>query len=107
MIKIKLAVAVLMARNFDSRIVLSLMLGTIGSAWNNLAPVHRSTKRVFAIENFGNTGAPEAAIDQPRVLPRPCPCCGGRMIVIETFERGCEPKHRPTPAPAAIGIDTS
>ena len=50
---------------------------------------------------------PEAAIDEPRVLPRPCPCCGGRMIVIETFERGCEPKHRPTPAPAPIRIDTS
>ena len=49
----------------------------------------------------------EAAIDEPRVLPRPCPCCGGRMIVIETFERGCEPKHRPTPAPAPIRIDTS
>ena len=42
-----------------------------------------------------------AAADQPRMLPRPCPCCGGRMIVIETFARGCEPKHRPTPAPAA------
>ena len=50
---------------------------------------------------------PEAAIDEPRGLPRPCPHCGGRMIVIETFERGCEPKHRPTPAPAAIRIDTS
>ena len=49
----------------------------------------------------------EAAIDEPRLLPRPCPCCGARMIVIETFERGCEPKHRPTPAPAAIRIDTS
>ena len=50
---------------------------------------------------------PEAAIDEPRVLPRPCPRCGGRMIVIETFERGCEPKHRPTPAPVPIRIDTS
>ena len=39
--------------------------------------------------------APEATIDQPRVLSQPCPCCGGRMIIIETFERGCEPKHRP------------
>ena len=48
-----------------------------------------------------------AAADEPRVLPHPCPCCGARMIVIETFERGCEPKHRPTPAPAAIRIDTS
>jgi hypothetical protein len=50
---------------------------------------------------------PKAAIDEPRVLPRPCPCCGGRMIVIETFGRGCEPKHKPTPALAAIRIDTS
>ena len=49
---------------------------------------------------------PKAALDEPRVLPRPCPCCGGRMIVIETFARGCEPKHRPT-SPPAIRIDTS
>jgi hypothetical protein len=47
------------------------------------------------------------AADQARMLPRPCPCCGGRMFIIETFARGCEPKHRPTPVPAAIGIDTS
>ncbi len=45
--------------------------------------------------------------DEARVLPRPCPCCGGRMIIIETFARGCEPKHRPTPAPMTIRIDTS
>jgi hypothetical protein len=44
---------------------------------------------------------------QPRVLPRPCPCCGGRMIIIETFARGCQPKYRPTPTPPAIRIDTS
>jgi hypothetical protein len=51
---------------------------------------------------------PEAAnADEPRILPGPCPCCGGRMIIIETFARGCEPKHRPTPASAVIRIDTS
>jgi hypothetical protein len=48
-----------------------------------------------------------AAIDEPRMLPRPCPCCGGRMFIIETFARGCQPKHPPTPASAAIRIDTS
>ena len=47
------------------------------------------------------------AADEPRMLPRPCPCCGGRIIIIETFARGCKPKHRPTPAPAQIRIDTS
>ena len=50
---------------------------------------------------------PEATADEPRVLPRPCPCCGRRMMIIETFARGCKPKHRPSPAPAAIRIDTS
>ena len=45
------------------------------------------------------------AADQPDVLPRPCPCCGGRMLVIEMFARGREPRHRPTPI--VIRIDTS
>jgi Putative transposase/Transposase zinc-binding domain len=48
-----------------------------------------------------------AAPDEPRVLPCPCPRCGGRMIVIEVFARGCEPRYPPTPAPTPIRIDTS
>jgi putative transposase/transposase-like zinc-binding protein len=48
-----------------------------------------------------------AAPDEPRVLPTRCPCCGGRMHVIEVFARGCEPRHRPTPTRAVIRIDTS
>jgi hypothetical protein len=37
----------------------------------------------------------------------PCPCCGGRMITIEIFERGSTPRHRPTGPITAIRIDTS
>ena len=44
-----------------------------------------------------------AATDQPT---HPCPCCGGRMNIIETFERGSTPRYRPPP-PTAIRIDTS
>jgi hypothetical protein len=40
-------------------------------------------------------------------LTRPCPCCGGRMIVIEIFERGGSPRSRPTASMVAIRIDTS
>jgi len=36
-----------------------------------------------------------------------CPCCGGRMIIIERFERGATPHHRPSPPTPAIRIDTS
>jgi hypothetical protein len=46
----------------------------------------------------------EAAADEPTgsALATPCPCCGGRMIVFETFEAGCQPRHAQT-----IRIDTS
>jgi hypothetical protein len=37
---------------------------------------------------------------------RRCPCCGGRMHVIETFARG-ETHHQPSPTPSLIRIDTS
>jgi hypothetical protein len=33
-----------------------------------------------------------------------CPCCGGRMIIIETFEPGCQPRQWPIPS---IGLDSS
>ena len=46
-------------------------------------------------ETVGNTDKPS------------CPCCGGRMIVIEVFERGATPRHRPTAPASAIRIDTS
>jgi putative transposase/transposase-like zinc-binding protein len=42
--------------------------------------------------------------DQPPMLAHPCPCCGGRMIVIETFEPGCSPRAHPI---GTIRIDTS
>ena len=32
---------------------------------------------------------------EPQTPSHPCPCCGGRMIIIETFERGCSPRTRP------------
>ena len=35
--------------------------------------------------------------DGPHVLALPCPCCGGRMIIIEAFGPGCPPEHRPIP----------
>jgi hypothetical protein len=42
-----------------------------------------------------------------QALARPCPCCSGRMFIIETFEAGCQPRHRPTAPRVAIRIDTS
>src|SRR5450755_504556 len=37
---------------------------------------------------------PDIVAEAPRTLPFPCRRCGGRMIVIETFAPGCEPRWR-------------
>jgi hypothetical protein len=50
---------------------------------------------------------PTAELEQACVQPRPCPCCGGRMIIIEVFARGETPRHRPSPKPPPMRIDTS
>ena len=48
-----------------------------------------------------------AEAEQPCALPRPCPCCGGRLLIIETFAPGCEPKHTPNVTLPMVRIDTS
>jgi hypothetical protein len=51
------------------------------------------------------TGDADATDDgEPQALSHPCPCCGGRMVIIETFERGAAPRYRPT---ASLRIDSS
>jgi Putative transposase/Transposase zinc-binding domain len=36
-----------------------------------------------------------------------CPCCGGRMIIIERFKSGATPHHQPTAQTVSISVDTS
>ncbi len=36
---------------------------------------------------------------EPADLRPPCPCCGGRMIIIETLQRWMAPRGPPAPAP--------
>jgi hypothetical protein len=48
--------------------------------------------------------AATAARDKP---DHPCPSCGGRMLIIDTFQAGTIPRHHPSAATVAVGIDTS
>jgi hypothetical protein len=53
----------------------------------------------------GEDGNVDAEDDDASPTPAyRCPCCGGRMIVVETFGAGITPRHR---TPGAIRIDTS
>ena len=74
---------------------------------NRVANIARARELLAVPSRSKEPHTAEARTDQARVLPRPCPCCGGRMIIIETFARGCQPKYRPTHAPVTIRIDTS
>ena len=73
----------------------------------NRAAYIAKTRQLLAVPVTEPKTAAAPEPDQPRTLPKPCPCCGGRMIIIETFARGCEPKHRPTHRRPLIRIDTS
>ena len=53
----------------------------------------------------GNTSCADA--NEPKPLSHPCPCCGGRMIIIETFQRSSSPRSRPSASTTIIRIDTS
>ena len=45
-----------------------------------------------------------AAVDPSKPT---CPCCGGRMIIIEVFARDATPRHQPTAPTNRVRIDTS
>ena len=49
-------------------------------------------------------GAATTAAEKPA---HPCPCCGCRMLIIETFEPDTTPRHRPSVTAILIRVDTS
>jgi len=74
---------------------------------NRAANLARARELLVFTSSTDKPETSNASTLDARVLPVPCECCGGRMIIIETFARGCQPRRRPTHAPAAIRIDTS
>jgi hypothetical protein len=77
-----------------------------GSRVENIARARALLGVSTAAEANNPATAEKVQTDSPRVLPRPCPCCGGRMLVIETFARGSMPRYRP-PSAEPVWIDTS
>jgi Putative transposase/Transposase zinc-binding domain len=62
---------------------------------------------VDAIKAANAKASTSAQPEEPKAPAHLCPCCGSCMRIIETFLRGQQPKHRPTPLPPKITIDTS
>jgi Putative transposase len=51
--------------------------------------------------------ANDAEAGASKRLAPACPCCGGRMVIIETFARGATLRHRPATPTRSSRIDTS
>ena len=92
---------------FGEQLIERLLLFVIAAerAGHNRAANIARARQLFAMPQSAaqHNINPAAESDQPCALPKPCPCCGGRMIIIETFARGCQPKY----TPASIRIDSS
>jgi hypothetical protein len=76
-----------------------------GTRADKIARVRRLLNAPVIQPEVGDDSRTEA--DEPKPISHPCPCCGGRMVIIETFQRGASPRYRPAAAPAVIRIDTS
>jgi Putative transposase/Transposase zinc-binding domain len=76
-----------------------------GTRADNIAQARRLLDVPAAQLEAGDTNDAEA--NEPKPLEHPCPCCGARMIIIETFQRGSSPRYRPATSTAVIRIDTS
>jgi len=76
-----------------------------GTRADNIAQARRLLDVPAAQLEAGDTNHAEA--NKPKPLSHPCPCCGARMIIIETFQRGSSPRYRPATSTAVIRIDTS
>jgi hypothetical protein len=71
-------------------------------------PEHIATvRKLLGMQLSDHSTDAVSAADADGDAETPCPCCGGRMRLIEVFRRGQTPKHRPSPRPTAIRIDTS
>jgi hypothetical protein len=64
-------------------------------------------RELLALPKRQDEPADAADSNDPPTCSHPCPHCGGRMIIIETFKRGSTPRHQPTGPTIAIRIDTS
>ena len=71
----------------------------------NIAQARQLLAVPAAKPDMDETNGAEASASQP--LAHPCPCCGGRMVIVETFTRGATPRDRPSAPTHIVRIDTS
>jgi len=87
--------------------------GLLASSRSKAATLARARELIAAagpspLETRRPEPPPVDASGQPvEPIAHPCPCCGAAMVIIETFEAGATPRHRPRASSIVLRIDTS
>jgi hypothetical protein len=76
-----------------------------GSRKANIAQARQLLAVPIAKPDGDQANSADAGMSKP--LAHACPCCGGRMVIIEIFARGATPRYRPATPTHIVSIDTS
>ena len=71
-----------------------------GNRVDNIARIRRLLGAKTPNQGRDDADSP-GKTDEPRALALPCPCCGGRMVIVETIAPAQYPRAPPTTARAA------
>jgi hypothetical protein len=69
----------------------------------NRANAVAKARELFGVPAPFEPGPENIGVNEQSICARPCPCCGGRMLIIEVFARGSAPRYQPV----IIRLDTS
>jgi hypothetical protein len=69
--------------------------------------IDRARKLLDAVAPSTDAGDGADCNDSSGADLPPCPCCGSRLRIIERFQRGETPTHRPSPHQFVLRFDTS
>jgi predicted Zn-ribbon and HTH transcriptional regulator len=72
-----------------------------GNRAANIAAIRELLKAKAPDANHNDGDPTQVADEHPRVLALPCPCCGGRLIIIEAFAPERQPRAPPDTTRAA------
>ena len=64
-----------------------------GNRTNNIARM----RELLSVPEPSAMADDDSSVEDQRILGLPCPCCGGRLIIIDTFGSWQTPRHRPGP----------
>ena len=62
----------------------------------NIATIRQLLPEAYGAKTDDHDSANGNADEQPSILTLPCPCCGGRLIIVEAFASQQQPRAPPT-----------